>query len=641
MRGDDPARALELVRQALRRWRGAAYADVADRPWASLEIARLNELRASAIELEIEALVHDGALDEAIAAAEAAVHDEPLREQRWANLMIALARRGRQAEALAAYGRLRAHLADELGIDPSPSLRNLEAGILQQRPDLAPDGPHGTSAVAPAATSLAPPQMLPAQADKGRREALLAAARTSFGHHDFPEATARFAQAAAEGKMDLDDLEAFADAAMYCGEHDTSIDARQQAFTRALRDGDHGRAAQNAIWLVINHVVRLRMTVAAGWFHRARRLLAETPDSVEQGYLAMIEVLFALATGDLEAGLTAARSTFEQGDRFADPDLEAMGLMLEGVVLMRLGNSDAGAARLDEAMAMASSGGLGPFATGLIYCRTMSACIDVGDYRRATDWLDALTPDVEGIAMEGFPGDCRTHRARLLLIRGSWDEAESEARHACVECEAFDLLHIGQATRDLGLLLLRRGQLDEAAASFDRARSLGVPPEPGWSLLRLERGETTPAFESLSAALSGTVEPLARTQLLPALVEIALAAGEFDEARRAQRELEEHAERFATPAHLAAAATGRARLAGAVADENLIARWRDAVGLWRDVGAPYEHATALLGLAQALAASGDGGAAIATAEQAAAGFEALGAKPARDRATALIEATHD
>ena len=136
LRGGDPDRAAELVRRALRLWRGQALADVAGEPFAQAEIARLGELRAAAVETELEAELAAGRHREVIGRFEALLAEHPLRERLWWLLMLALYRSGRQADALRAYQKARSHLREELGIDPGVELRDLEAAILRQDPAL-------------------------------------------------------------------------------------------------------------------------------------------------------------------------------------------------------------------------------------------------------------------------------------------------------------------------------------------------------------------------------------------------------------------------------------------------------------------------------------------------------------------------
>jgi predicted ATPase/DNA-binding SARP family transcriptional activator len=142
----DTARAVEKLGAALALWRGEPLVDLADQPTGMAEAARLAELRRAGQELLVDARLAGGEHGSLIADLEAAVAAEPLRERRWAQLMLALYRSGRQADALRAYQRLRTRLGDELGIEPSAELRALERGILQQ--DRALLAPADTTAMA-------------------------------------------------------------------------------------------------------------------------------------------------------------------------------------------------------------------------------------------------------------------------------------------------------------------------------------------------------------------------------------------------------------------------------------------------------------------------------------------------------------
>jgi len=132
-------RVLELADEALALWRGPAYADFAGEPWAGAERARLTELRLFIVERQAQARLALGRAAGAVPDLQAHVSGQPWREEGWRLLALALYRSGRQAEALEAIRRGRSLLAAELGLDPSPALAALEAGILRQAADL--DGP--------------------------------------------------------------------------------------------------------------------------------------------------------------------------------------------------------------------------------------------------------------------------------------------------------------------------------------------------------------------------------------------------------------------------------------------------------------------------------------------------------------------
>ena len=126
----DPERAAERLREGLRLWRGPPLADLSLEPFAQPEIGRLEELRLGALEDRIEADLARGRHAELVAELEVLVAEHPLRERLRRQLVLALYRAGRQADALAAYRAARAMLIDDLGLEPTPDLRRLEQAIL-------------------------------------------------------------------------------------------------------------------------------------------------------------------------------------------------------------------------------------------------------------------------------------------------------------------------------------------------------------------------------------------------------------------------------------------------------------------------------------------------------------------------------
>jgi YVTN family beta-propeller protein len=134
-------RASQLLRSALGLWHGAPLTDFASEPFAPTEIARLQELRLAALEEELDADLALGRHAEVIPELEALVRSNPLRERLAAQLMLALYRSGRQAEALETYRRTRRRLVEELGLEPGRKLQGLERAILSHDPQLEPPLP--------------------------------------------------------------------------------------------------------------------------------------------------------------------------------------------------------------------------------------------------------------------------------------------------------------------------------------------------------------------------------------------------------------------------------------------------------------------------------------------------------------------
>ncbi len=154
----EPARRAELLREALELWRGPALAAFREEPFADAAARRLAELRLLALEERIDAELELGEHAAAVPELEALVAEEPLRERPRAQLMLALYRSGRQAEALERYRAGRQLLVDELGIEPGPVLQGLERAILRQDAALAQPGgqPRGRGSIVCAAPELTP-----------------------------------------------------------------------------------------------------------------------------------------------------------------------------------------------------------------------------------------------------------------------------------------------------------------------------------------------------------------------------------------------------------------------------------------------------------------------------------------------------
>jgi tetratricopeptide (TPR) repeat protein len=450
------------------------------------------------------------------------------------------------------------------------------------------------------------------------------------------ELLARADQAGAA--LSADDLETLGEAAIWVGRHDESLAARQRAHAIHVRDGNAARAAAVELALVVNHVARLNLAQASGWLAKAKRHLEAEPPGAVHGYLAATESLFMLAGGDIAGGLEQAHRAFAAAERFHDPDLHALGLVFQGYGLAQLGRLAEATPLLDEAMASATSGELGPLATGIVYCRTICACLDAFDYRRAREWTEAIDRVAADECTAGFPGDCRAHRASLLAVQGDWARAEAEARTACTEAERFDLAHSGLASYEIGQVRLRSGDLEAAAAAFQRAHELGVSPQPGLALLQLERGETEAAVASIRSAIEETApESLRRARLLQAQAEIARAAGDATTAGTAAGELARIAGIHGSTA-LKASAEGALGMAS-LAEGNpsaALGRLRQACRLWLEVDAPYDAARVRMHAATALRALADEGSAVLELEAARAAFERLGARPDATRAARAL-----
>ena len=455
----------------------------------------------------------------------------------------------------------------------------------------------------------------------------LQAGREAFERHAWREAFDLLTSAQGSEGFSAEDLDHLGDAAWLTGRIDECIGTRERAYAAYLEAGNRRRAAFMALRLAEDYWRKLAQSVAAGWLGQAVRLLEGEPESPEHGYLAYVQSLITFLAGDIDAMLEHSKRAFDIGERLGDRDVQALGLSVQGHALVAKREVAEGLALLDEAMAAAVAGELDIIDTGSIYCSLISTCENLADYRRAAEWTEVANRWCERQSVGNFPGQCRTHRARIMRLRGAWTEAEQDARRACDELEHFAPASAALAFYEVGEIRLRVGDLTAAEDAFRQANELGRNPQPGLSLLRLAQGDANAANTMVSRALADeSLDPLARARLLPARVEAAVAADDVESARSATEELETTAKAYGTAAFKAYAACSRGALQlaegdAAAACESLRRGWR----LWQEVDAPYEAARARVLLAAASRADGDGPAAVLELQEALATFERLGA----------------
>ena len=362
-------------------------------------------------------------------------------------------------------------------------------------------------------------------------------ARTALETHDWQGAYDAYVAASIDLELSGDDLQRLAEAAWWTAHPVECIDALERAYAAYSREENPRRAAYVALHLAEQCSERLQSAQAAGWFQRASRLLDGVPESVEHGYLALAMAMTSSGVEDLmEHGATM----LDIGTRFHDNDLQAFGLMVQGMAHIAKAEVPQGMLLIDEATVAAVGGELSPRATGNVYCMTIVLCRDLADYKRAGEWTEATTRWCERQAISGFPGHCRVRRAEIIRLRGAFAEAELEARHAVQELLSFGELPIaGVGFHEIGEIRLRVGDLDGAEEAFAEALERGNDGQPGLALLQLARGRPVAARASIRAVLADEPLALSRARLLPALVEIALACHDVAEAREAAEELNE------------------------------------------------------------------------------------------------------
>ncbi|MFI5056194.1 MAG: LuxR C-terminal-related transcriptional regulator [Actinomycetota bacterium] len=429
-----------------------------------------------------------------------------------------------------------------------------------------------------------------------------------------------------------------AEAAWWHAAFEESMSERQQAYAGFAAAGDDRLAGLMAARLSIEFAIHGEPAVGAGFLERAKRHLRDQPDCVERGFVTMVETSMLRMEGRAEDALTHAEEAVACAERFANDDLLAMSLHVEGLLLLDMGRVADGLARMDEAMALILAGTISPYFTGIVYCALIQACLELSDIRRAGDWSDAAGVWCEALPPEApIVGFCRVNRAEVARIRGAWAEAEAAAALAVEELAAIDPASAGLAQYQIGEIRRRRGDLAGAAVAYGRAHELGADPQPGLALLRLAQGDAEVAAAALRTALASTPTGPRRSRVLAASVEVALATGDIAGARASSDELAAIADAIGTHAMEAAAAAADGAVLLAEGDaENAADRLRIAVSLGQDVRTPDETARARARYGEALRALGDDEGARLALIGALAAFEELGAEPDAETTRRLL-----
>ncbi len=469
---------------------------------------------------------------------------------------------------------------------------------------------------------------------------LLHAGRTAMRRHAWTEALASFSAADVLGGLAPADLESLAEAAWWCGRVADCITAQERAFALYLAERNQRRAALLSMALAEHAFQRLSYSVAKGWLKRAEHLLESEPESIEHGYLVRLHERIAFeGEGDLDRARDFAERAYALATRFRDHDLEMLALHDRGGILVARGQVADGLALMEEAMVAAVAGELSAMTTGRIYCNMIDICEKLADYRRAGEWDEAARRWCDRVGhASGFPGICRVKRAHLMRLRGTWTDAEQEARRACAELEDF-LSSAAAAFQEIGDVRLLVGDLSGAEQAFGRAQELGCDPQPGLARLRLAQGNSATARAFIDRALADNAAGrLGRGGLLPMQIEIALAQQDLDTARSAAEELRVIAEAYGSEALRATAAHAYGALQMAEGrPQEATTSLRQACRLWKESAVPYEEARCRLLLGMAYRAQGNDALGNLELETARAAFGRLGAIPDGDRTADLLQ----
>jgi len=407
-------------------------------------------------------------------------------------------------------------------------------------------------------------------------------------------------------RLEPDDQERYAVCAMLLGRMEDYFAIRERSYEEQLAGGDLVGAALAAFWAGMHRVVAGDVATGGGWLARAARLVAEDgTDSIAAGYLSVAAGFEALSGGDSDRALELLDEGVAAGRRLHSPDLVALALHQQGLVLLQQGRSEEGLARLDEAMVELATGRLSPMVTGIVYCGALEGCWSAYELQRAQQWTAAMSdwckaqPD-----LGNFTGECKVRRAELKQLRGEWADARAEL--AAVDGADVDVWAAGMAAYLRGNLDRLQGRFEAAEESFAEAARLGCDPQPGLALLRLARGSVQAAAAMVRRCVAETQEDGKRVEVLVAAVEVLLAAGEAESASDAVAQLGELAKKCRTPVvgALEAQVSAALHLASGQPDAALQPA-REALWHWVKIRAPYQEARTRLLISDACRALGD------------------------------------
>ena len=437
--------------------------------------------------------------------------------------------------------------------------------------------------------------------------------REAFRKQVWGNAFACLSTADLEEPLEAEDLERLAITAYMVGKDDASTDAWTRAHHYYQRHQNPPAAARCAFWHACGLFFKGDMAPAMGWVARGQRVLETAEeDCPERGWLLFLSALPIMFQGDPETAYSSFVLAGEIAERFNDSDVLTLSRLGRGQSLIMQQRTAEGVALLDELMVAVVSGEVSPLVAGVAYCAVIDLCQSVFDLRRAREWTAALSrwcdsqPD-----LVPYRGNCLIHRCEIFQLQGAWSDALNAAQ---------DALANGSRGPRPGTRSDRpttNWERSSGCAASSRRPSMPIVGPTAQDDNRSRAGHcsgspsTSPRLRRRrsGARLTQTQEPMSRSRLLPAYVEIMLAADDVTAARKAADELSGDRSSNSTRRYLhavGASSAGAILLAEGDARAAL-SRFREAFVAWRELDAPHYAARVRVLIGLACRALGDDG----------------------------------
>jgi DNA-binding CsgD family transcriptional regulator len=420
-------------------------------------------------------------------------------------------------------------------------------------------------------------------------------ARSAVVGRRWREACERFAEArsVAEEELAPADLERFATALFLHGEPRAASGLLIEAYESYQARDDAAGAARTAGWIALELLESDDLPSSMTWAARGVRLIEGLGDLELRGApIALVPAaLGAMLVGDIDDSLRRFDEIAALAERSSDSELLAVAALGRGKCLTTIGESDDGLASLEKAKALMTADEISPIMPCILFRVMLDVAHEAFDLTRAETWTAAFEewcrtqPELVAYVGQGY-----AYRSRLYLVHGRWDDASSAAIRADECLRAGDFTATYLANYQLAELHRLRGEFRAADERYRQAAATGWDPQPGWSLLRLAEGAITEAQTMLRRNAGGADEGT-RRRLLPAVVEVELAAGDDGAARRAADDLSALSRRAPTPMLVAVAGFAYAQVLHAEGDAAAALEAVEAArNSWSEISAPYEVA---------------------------------------------------